>query len=197
MEDVYEFADWYNYKASDIEKQFADKVSEYELLFDDMIFSNDDYEFCIPDEIRYYDITQVRFKVEELTDLYGYYNSKEKVICINADSIKDTPTILHEMIHLYEETLNDYRYLHDILYWNLYTDLRKRIPRLDSIITEQATTIDQIDILSTGGTHDIVFLLKSFDLDIRMGYTLGTVFSYGRQDDFKEYSYKSAIKELK
>lgn len=33
-----------------------------------------------------------------------------------------------------------------------------------------------------GGVHDLLFLLKSFDLDLRMNYPLGTVFGYGMAD---------------
>jgi hypothetical protein len=30
-----------------------------------------------------------------------------------------------------------------------------------------------------GGCHGMVFYMKSLDLDLRMGYELGTVFGYG------------------
>ena len=46
-----------------------------------------------------------------------------------------------------------------------------------------------------GGLHDILFLLKSFDLDIRKRYPLGTVFSYGRQNEFQHYIYLLVAKE--
>ena len=58
-------------------------------------------------------------------------------------------------------------------------------------ITGHAHLLTGSTIYSSGGLHDILFLLKSFDLDIRMGYPLGTVFSYGREEEFKEYSYKN------
>ena len=44
-------------------------------------------------------------------------------------------------------------------------------------------------LYEAGGLHDVLFLLKSFDLDIRKGYDLGTVFGYGRRDDLKAYAY--------
>lgn len=50
----------------------------------------------------------------------------------------------------------------------------------------------QKNLQSAGGNHDLLFLLKSFDLLIRMDYPLGAVFAYGRQDLFKNYSYKKA-----
>ena len=145
-----------------------------------MAFSADEFEFCIPDKIRYFDITQVQFKVEQLSDLYGYYDRTAKVLCIDTEYINDTPTILHEMIHVYEELISEYRYLHDIAYWNIYNVLKEKIPHeIDELITEQANTLYQVEYINMGGTHDILFYLKSIDLDIKMKYPIGTVYSYG------------------
>ena len=76
-----------------------------------------------------------------------------------------------------------------MLYWTLYKDLRNKISKLDEIITKHAHVFNESDLYEEGGLHDILFLLKSFDLDIRMGYPLGTVFGYGRIDIFKKYIY--------
>lgn len=38
----------------------------------------------------------------------------------------------------------------------------------------------RIKIAQAGGNHDILFFLKSLDVDLRCGYTLGTVCGYGR-----------------
>ena len=64
-----------------------------------------------------------------------------------------------------------------------------KIPELDNIITGHAHLLNESVLYKQGGLHDILFLLKSFDLDIRMGYPLGTVFGYGRIDIFKKYIY--------
>ena len=45
-----------------------------------------------------------------------------------------------------------------------------------------AHMLTEATLYSRGGLHDILFLLKSFDLEIRMGYPLRTVFAYGRAD---------------
>lgn len=66
-----DFMQWYNQIATPQEKDLADKISGYEPLFEDMTFSDDMFVFCIPDEIRYFDITQVQFKVEPLADKAG------------------------------------------------------------------------------------------------------------------------------
>jgi hypothetical protein len=66
---------------------------------------------------------------------------------------------------------------------------------LDEIITSHAHMLTGSSLYARGGLHDILFLLKSFDLDIRMGYSLGTVFAYGRSDEFKDYSYDQSKKK--
>ncbi len=108
-------------------------------------------------------------------------------ITIESDSI-----ILHELIHLHEFVLRDERvllYFRDMLFWSLYQQVKKRIPKLDELIAGHAHSLNQKVLHEDGGLHDVLFLLKSFDLDMRMGYDLGTVFGYGRTDKFKKYSY--------
>ncbi len=79
-------------------------------------------------------------------------------------------------------------YWHDTLYWPLYKNLRDKIPELDNIITDSAHLLNEYVFYMQGGLHNILFLLKRFDLDIRVGYALGTVLTYGRVDNFKQYS---------
>ena len=47
------------------------------------------------------------------------------------------------------------------------------------------------DLYARGGLHDVLYLLKGFDLDIRREYPLGTVFCYERSDMFKDLKYLS------
>ena len=186
-----DFFTWYNYEASEQDKMIADKVSQFESLFDDMVFENYDdldSDSYFPDELRYFDISNYRFKaMKEESDFHlGEY--KDNTIFINPKYINDDSVIIHEMIHLFEDNLNSIGvyFYHDILLWNLYSKLKPKISKLDEII-ESHTEIYNINDI--GGMHDILFLLKSFDLDIRLGYDLGTVFGYGRLDDFKDYTY--------
>ena len=76
-----------------------------------------------------------------------------------------------------------------MLFWTLERQVGKRIPRLDEILENHAHALNQHILYADGGKHDVLFLLKSLDLDMRMGYPLGTVFGYGRSDEFKGYSY--------
>jgi hypothetical protein len=81
-------------------------------------------------------------------------------------------------------------YFHDMLYWALYRDVRKRISKLDEIIDGHVHMLMGSTLFADGGLHDILFLLKSFDLDMKKGCPLGTVFGYGRDNEFKSYRYK-------
>jgi len=184
-----------------------ERVENFGELFEDMCFKpgtkpfeltrckakGDDGEWfdtamSLPDELEYFSYTWFRYKVEKQEGLSGSFNHLESVLRVEPDAVDST--VLHEMIHLHEFLINDQPlYMHDMLYWALYQDLKDKIPKLDEIITGHAHLLTGSSLFSEGGLHDILFLLKSFDLDIRMGYPLGTVFGYGRNDDFKGYDY--------
>ena len=202
------FRDWYWTKASQDDKLLFDKVYDYESLFEDMLFrqgtstyeliqckskplDSDEWEddvIDLPHELEYFSYTFFHFKVETLDDCDGVFNRQEQSLTVPPEALADDSTILHELIHLHEFVINDLpMYFHDMVYWALYKDLKSKIPALDEIITGHAHLLTGSSIFSEGGLHDILFLLKSFDLDIRMGYPLGSVFAYGRVEDFKEY----------
>lgn len=65
---------------------------------------------------------------------------------------------------------------------SLYHDLRSKIEDLDRRMERQGHIVMQEELAQFGGVHDLLFLLKSFDLDLRMNYPLGTVFGYGMAD---------------
>ena len=91
------------------------------------------------------------------------------------------------MIYLHEFVLNVLPlFYHDTVLWALYTELRKEIKNLDRIISSQAHILSGQKTYNEGGTHDILFLLKSLDLDLKMGYSLGTVFGYNLEEFLKE-----------
>ncbi len=203
-----EFFEWYDNEASEQERSLVDKVGDLGEMFDDMLFRHGTsaYELTVvsavkdgktirvgeslPEELEDFDYTSYFYKVEELPDCDGYYNDDDKMICISPEQLENDTTILHEMIHLHEAVINKLpMYFHDMVYWALYKDLREKIPNLDEIITQHSHVVTGSGLQKEGGTHDILFLLKSFDLDIRQGKHLGTVFAYGREKDFQKYSY--------
>lgn len=204
------FVMWYWTQATPDERRLSDKVGEFEQLFGDMLFQEGastykllqcksklqgsdewiDDVIGLPDELEDYCYTSFLFKVEPLDGCNGVYNYADQTLTVTPEALENDSTILHEMIHMYEFAINDLpMYFHDMVYWALYKDLKKKIPELDDIITGHAHILTGSTIYSSGGLHDILFLLKSFDLDIRMGYPLGTVFAYGLDEELKAYSY--------
>ena len=200
---------WYE-NASDEERMLTDMVYECGSMYEDMLFEVGthsynliqcqalspegewiDDEFGRPDELEYFSYSFFHFNVTPLEDeVLGYFNSSDQSLVISTEALNNKAVVLHEMIHLHEYVINELpMHYHDMLFWSLYTDLKKRIPELDEIISGHAHIIVEHSIYTSGGLHDILFLLKSFDLDIRMNYPLGTVFGYGRSDLFSEYTY--------
>lgn len=202
--------DWYWTKATPEQRKLSDRISELSEFFEDMRFEAgtsthnlmgcqaydedaegwEDYYLDPPEEIALFDFAWFALTVKPMDDCRGYFDQEQQELCISPDALDDDPTILHEMIHLHEYVYDcAQKYLHDMAFWGLYTHLRERIPRLDEIISSHACMCSQNDLNKRGGEHDILFLLKSFDLDIRKGYPLGTVFAYGKSDELKEYTY--------
>ena len=207
-----QYMNWYRSKATPEEKRLVDKVRELGALFEDMLFAPDtstyelircqskledndiwvDDEIDLPDQLACFSYTFFLFKIEKQKRSYGFFDSSEQLLCIIPEKAEDDIVILHEMIHLHEFVLNDLPlYFHDMVNWALYKDLRNKILNLDDIITDHAHALNGNELYKTGGVHDILFLLKSFDLDIKKGFPLGTVFGYGRADDFKDCNYRA------
>ena len=194
-------------KASEVEVQLWDRMADFrETMFTDMLFepgsssynlikyqSKDpesnvwvDDSAVLYDHITNFSTSWFTIKVEELTGCAAYYSKSEQQIHISTKFVDNDVILLHEMIHLFEFMINDLPlHYHDMLYWAIYQDLRKKIEGLDDAITQHAHALDSMTLYNKGGLHDILFLLKSFDLDLRQGYPFGTVFGYRRMDDFK------------
>lgn len=211
MDDTW-FMEWYYKEAAEEEIALLEKVEDFQELFDDMLFQENTSTYkliqckskpkdsnewisdvlSLPESLEYFSYAFFHFKVEEMSDCYGCYNHKEQLLSIVPSAINDDSIILHEMIHLHESVINDLpMYYHDMVYWCLYDDLKNKIPKLDEIISGHAHLLTESFIYANGGLHDILFLLKSFDLDIKQGYSLGTVFGYGRAKEFQSYTYNA------
>ena len=201
-----EFFMWYNTEATCEEKTLCKKIDEFSDNFNDMLFrpgtasgalllyekDNLDGTVCemhddAPDELESFNYDSIRMKVTKLDDFSGYYDEEKKLLCISSDYLSDDSVILHEMIHLHENVLNELpMYFHDSLFWALYSDLKGKLVDLDEAIREHAHILHEHSLYKRGGNHDITFLLKSLDLDIRMGYPLGRVFGYGMEDKLRD-----------
>lgn len=178
----------------------------HQYLFDDMLFSkgsitnqfimvkakNDAGEWVdrvgdLPPELNDFTYDWFDYYVADLDEgTAGCFKPDEQSITIDTEHVGDEPVILHEMIHLHEYVLNELpMFYHDSYFWCLYTDLRDKIPDLDERIRDYGHVHKENNLAELGGIHDLTFLLKSFDIDLRMGYKLGTVFGYGYDDGQK------------
>lgn len=118
---------------------------------------------------------------EDMGGSAGECDMRRREISIAEEHLNDKTVILHEMIHFYEHTLNDRDCaLRDYILAKLWQKLSPGIPdlkdRVDSFVGEWESDSWMI---KNGGTHSILFLLKSLDLDQRLNVPLGTVFGYG------------------
>lgn len=115
--------------------------------------------------------------------LREYIGNPESYQCayviISPEYANDDSVLLHEMIHVYETVLDDFpTFYRDILLWQLYKRMSRKISDLDQRIQAFTHLSDQQKLDAIGGCHDVLFLLKSFDLDIKMRYPLGSVLGY-------------------
>jgi hypothetical protein len=163
-------------------------------------------EFCVSGEILWIlDPSNYQFVVGTL-DCQGEVNHKTRIVTIAPEYANDDTILLHELIHVFEsfywgdgkeeydlhdksdgrkfkETAKEVpRYMRDALLMSLYWDLKERIPDLDKLILKFGHFCSQEVLTERGGDHDILFYLKSLDLDLRLGYELGTVCDYDEYD---------------
>lgn len=126
-----------------------------------------------------------RFYVNDLdNDTYGQCDFQKRIITISPAYAQNKAVILHELIHAHESLIENSNrpYFHDIVILCLYESLSRRVPNLRDRIIDHTHIIHGEQITALGGSHDILFYLKSLDLDIRCGYKLGTVCGYGRDN---------------
>ena len=203
------FFDWYHNKASKEERVLSDCIMEYSSeFFPDFRFEtgsiisdyiaaqslNDEEETWFDDDIRppyefitYFDqlvLKSTQYIVKPLEDdCEGLFNTQDFSITIPPQNLNDQCTILHESIHLHETVIDQIpKFYHDILLLCLYKDLKAKIPDLDDRILDHTHVYLGNQITALGGNHDVLFFLKSLDLDLRCGYKLGTVCGYGRDE---------------
>ena len=188
-------------------KQLIDRVGEHASLFEDMIFEPhslsgefgavsvkgfDDEEWQgtfmdKPEQLEYFMYSWFVFGVEDLGGSLGCYSPLEYKLTVAPECINRDDVILHEMIHLHEAVLDGLpTYFREAVLYCLYKTLRDKIPNIDDRIEAHGHILNESNLSEIGGRHDILFLLKSFDLDLSMGYPLGTVFGYGMAEESKE-----------
>jgi len=154
------------------------------LEYEQHIFSNKKHKY-------YYDILsggldfsikQFPFKVKKLKGLDGEIKLGQKIIFINSEFIGDKAllraTVLHEMVHAYDWTLDQCfpLPLRDILIIRLYGKLKDKIENLDKHLMAFSHIENQRRILdSKAGERGILFYLKCLDLEIRLNLPFGKI----------------------
>ena len=198
-------AEW-SKTASAEDEILCDRVYDYEEYFADMMFQpgsvTGDYVACesqsvdgnwvddttdVPDILCSEPYGYFTNHVRELGGPSGRFIPGEYRLELAPEYLDAEHVILHEMIHLHEYMINSFpTYYHDAVLWCLYKDLKGKISNLDDRISAHGHTLSAQEIARRGGVHDIMFLLKSFDLDLKKGWPLGTVFGYGMAEDTGE-----------
>ena len=90
------------------------------------------------------------------------------------------------LYRLHEYLLEEYApYAKDIVFWALYQNLKTKINNLDQIISRHLLLLNTRDINLGGGKHDLLFLIKSLDMDLRLKKEFGTVYGYEQREFFK------------
>jgi len=91
-------------------------------------------------------------------------------------------TLLHEMTHAYDNELNKYPTWRDYLLLYLYRKLTAKLGR--SRVNNMISLESHPDFFVSQG-HNLLFVLKCLELDLRLKKRLGTVFAYGREKHFR------------
>lgn len=114
---------------------------------------------------------------------FGIYDRRAKSISLLLNGLTES-TLCHEMIHHYENELNE---LDDsicqYLAIKLWQKLSPTIPDLESRVLKYIEATEHRNLENEGGQHDVLFLLKSYDIDVRLGIPLGTTFGYGYESN--------------
>lgn len=181
---------------------WKEMVGEYDEYFSDMRFKNKELKKFLEVEMERpdgkwdtvtedlpgyeeLDLAYWAIKLKKRMDCEGKCISKKRTIEIKqTDDEKDLKyTIIHEMIHAYENMLlNRYRQL-------LCFFLRKKMFRHG--LTERRflrlLKVDDCWARTDSGTaaHSILFLLKAMELDRRLKLPPGTIHGYGRIEVMK------------
>lgn len=191
---------YYEDCASEAERSLFCKVQHFlnEGFFSDMLFSEDsltckflygkdasnrEATWSLPVQIANFEPELFSYHVIDVgPNRDGCFKPKEYSLNFSP-SILDNPdrcnlAILHEMIHMTEFIVDLLPpYYHEVILYALYKDLCAKVPDLDKQLS-CASIPWYYWVESKGGTHDMLFLLKSYDLDLRMGYNLGTILGY-------------------
>jgi hypothetical protein len=140
---------------------------------------------CVDDLPGCEDMVLVSWTIKLVKRPKGYLGKCEKrnkLIRLKANLSRQELkyVILHELIHVYEFTLWE-RY-RQILCIYFFKKLSRRIGERKLF---ELVHMDEFAYLNRAGYgHNVLFMLKSLDLDLRLGLSLGTIYGYERERYF-------------
>jgi len=126
---------------------------------------------------------------KDTLDCEGKCDCKKLEILIKKGlSPKDKKTtILHEMIHAYEEELqlSQQGKPREIVFLYIHNIIIKRlgIKNTNKLLKQAQSSLFWVD------DHSILFTMKSLELDLRLKLPFGSIFAYGKTDWFPNIKY--------
>ena len=184
------FTHWRKTRSEEEWELFTRMMAFEEDYFEDMTLSKDSDISAFTDEetgemvdnptdySQYLSLNKYRIYVVPYDgSIGGCYFPLEKKFEIADKYVEDETILLHEMIHAYEELLTAQENNYYVCI-KLYEKLRTQVPELMSMIATHSHDFIREE------SHSPFFLLKSFDLDIRLGKPFGTVCGYKREEYF-------------
>ena len=122
------------------------------------------------------------FHVDALQDCIGVHDSSNRTITIDTEYLNSKEVILHEMVHAYENILDEcgIPFIKEFIFIELYKYLQQQDIDIDGRILAHSNMLSGIDI-SSRGKHGVFFLLKTIELDIKCNLPLGTICGYDRE----------------
>lgn len=164
-----------------LEELFQDMIFQKRSITEKYMYKADLFmNYEIPLDIN---SQKYRLNVNDDDKYKGGLKNWERIISINKNNVKEKAVILHEMLHAHIEILNrENLILRDILIIELYKHLLPLYPDLDSWILKHCNIPHNIDFSKEAGEHDLLFFLKSLDLDYKCKFKPFTVFGYNYED---------------
>ena len=160
---------------------FEDMTLQKNSILYDVVEDEDEYTDGIFTGIS---CENLRFYIVDNDRYAGCFYPTERKIEIDHRYVNNKEIILHELIHFYEWQLERHvsPTIRELLMLRLYNKLKPQISNIDELITLHCDTFENYHTFYSGGQHGLLFYLKSLDLDLRCGYSLGTVCGYGREE---------------
>jgi len=169
-------------------RQIKEAMIKYErLYFQDLIYAHGSITSDIFSGIDTRDITadlsiaNVNIDFKDMGKCPGSYERDTNTIFLNYFYF-DYFTLLHEMIHAYSDTLRKYDYgysLRNYATFKLYEHLRGKIKDIEGMITKWLRFDIQNGLIDQGRIgHDVLFYLKSIDIELQLNFTPCEVIGY-------------------